>query len=121
MSQKRIDSTVDIKKPEYLKELHQFVGVANYFRDHIQQHSHIAKPLQEMITEAVRLKVKTIIWTPEAEHSFTELKRRINECPKLYYINESYLIVLRTDASDHTIGAYLYQETSEGGKNPYAS
>ncbi len=45
MSQKRIDSTVDIKKPEDLKELYQFVGVAKYFRDHIQQHSHIAQHL----------------------------------------------------------------------------
>ncbi len=70
MSKKSIENTINVKKPENLKELDQFVGVANYFRDHVQQYSHIAKPLQQMMTDAVKKRVKTIIWTPEAEESF---------------------------------------------------
>jgi hypothetical protein len=50
MSTERIKSAVDIEKPTSLRELYQFVGVANYFRDHIANHSTLAKSLNQMIT-----------------------------------------------------------------------
>ena len=47
----------------------------------------------------------------------------VNACPKLYFINSSYKIILYTDASDYAHGAYLCQirpatETSEETEEP---
>jgi hypothetical protein len=114
MSKKRID----IIEQTNLKELYQFVGVANYFRDHIADHSIIVRPLQEMIDISRKQKTKGIDWTPEGHDSFKLIKERINLCPKLYYINDSYPIELCTDASDYAIGAYLYQICPDQQQQP---
>ena len=40
----------------------------------------------------------------------------VNACPKLYFINNAYKVVLYTDASDYVHGAYMCQiaPTGEG-------
>ena len=57
MTQQRIENTVNIREPSNFKELQSYLGVANYFRDHIQNHSIISQP---MVTEANR--IKSIKW-----------------------------------------------------------
>ena len=56
---------------------------------------------------------------------FEKLKVMVNVCPKLYFINNTYSIVLYTDASDYAHGAYLCQisQTGEGKRerNQYDS
>ena len=42
----------------------------------------------------------------------------VNACPKLYFINNAYKVVLYTDASDYAHGAYLCQIAPNGeGRN----
>ena len=48
-------------------------------------------------------------WTDDALHGFEKLKTMMNACPKLYFINRTYKILLYTDASDYARGAFLYQ------------
>jgi hypothetical protein len=71
-----------------------------------------------MVALANTKRTKEILWDPEAEASFERLKELINECPKLYYLNEKYPIVLCTDASDYAIGAYLFQVDEELKERP---
>jgi len=52
MSQKRIQSTINFAKPVTLTELYSFLGLVNYFRDHIPQHSSVALSLHSMVSEA---------------------------------------------------------------------
>ena len=118
MSKERIENTVDIKQPQNLKELYSFVGVCNYFRDHIKDHSDTSRPLHSIIAKAVKLRSKLIEWTDEGIASFYKLKDQVNECPKLYYIDDKMDVYLCTDASDYAIGAYLYQLSSENKEFP---
>ena len=117
-SRTKFDYVVEFIKPSNMKELRSFVGLVNYFRDHIQNHSIITQPLQVMITEGAKTKMvrvpgkkpmQHIVWTPEAEASFAEIKLRINACPKLFFMDGKLPIFLHTDASDYAIGAYLFQ------------
>jgi len=39
MTQKRVEKTVNMRQPTNLKELQSFLGVENYFRDHVRSHS----------------------------------------------------------------------------------
>jgi hypothetical protein len=109
MSKKRIESTVNIREPDSLTELYQFLGVVNFFHDHIPNHSDISRPLTQMVAAANRLKSKYIIWSDESRLAFLRLKDLVNACPKLYYVDYTLPIYLCTDASDYAIGAYLYQ------------
>jgi hypothetical protein len=118
MSRKRIDNTINLKQPQNLKELYSFVGICNYFRDHIKHHSVLARPLQQMITKAVQHKTNSIVWDSDSVHSFQALKDSINKCPLLYYVDYKLPIYLCTDASAYAIGGYLYQLSEDGTELP---
>ena len=65
MTQKRIESTIQLAQPNSLTELYSFLGLVNYFRDHIPQHSFVAQPLHAMVSDATRTKQKQVTWTEE--------------------------------------------------------
>lgn len=118
MSDEKIRKVLDFARPRTVKQLQSFLGLINYFHDHIPNHSIIAKPLYEMTTG---LKGSTILkWSHEQHQAFENLKRAAEHCPKLYYLHEdkSYSTFVETDACDYGIGAYLYQ-TKPGDSKQY--
>ena len=118
MTALRKKNTIAFKKPTSLKELQQFVGVANYFRAHIYNHSKLLHPLIVMITEANKIPGKHITWNDTADKAFETIKKTINECPSLFYFKPELATFLHTDASDYAIGAYLYQLDEYGKERP---
>jgi hypothetical protein len=109
MSQKRIQSTIQFEKPTTLTELYSFLGLVNYFRDHIPQHSAVAHSLHNMVSVANQQTSKKIVWTEQANGDFITLKSLVNQCPKLYFLDLELPIILYTDSSDYAHGAYLCQ------------
>ena len=107
MSQKRVKSTINLVKPVALIELYSFLGLVNYFRDHIPQHSSVAHSLHNMVSDANKQKSKQFVWKPQADSDFITLKSLVNQCPKLYFLNPELPIILHTDSSDYAHGAYL--------------
>ena len=110
-SKDKKDKVKEFPKPISSKHVKSFIGLANYFRDHIPNHSSIIKPLQDLILsyEASR----KVIWTPPAEAAFELMKSSIADCSKLYFLDDDIKkspVFLETDASDYGIGAYLYQQ-----------
>jgi hypothetical protein len=61
---------------------------------------------------------KTLNWYEEAEEAFISIRRKVHECPKLYFMDEVSPIHLRTDASRYGMGAYLYQVKEDGTEYP---
>ena len=108
MTPSKIQSIVAFPKPMTNHTMRSFLGLANFIRDYVSNHSHLAHPLHAMITD--RGKNHPVVWTAEAEVSFTELKARIQACPLLYFANDKEPIVLMTDASDYGIGGHLFQK-----------
>jgi len=110
MTQKKLDSIRDFPKPLLKGDMKKFLGLANYFRDHVRDHSVLAYPLQHAI-EGYSKKDRhhKMHWTPELEANYEALKAAICNCQKLYYVDEEYPVYLQTDASDYGIGAYLKQ------------
>ncbi len=107
MSEEKRSKVIDFKKPVIAKGLKSFLGLANYFRDHIRNHSQIVRPLQEMIRNYK--KGHKLIWTDETNKAFDTIKNAINNCPKIFFIQDDAPIYLHTDASKYAIGAYLFQ------------
>ena len=100
MSKKCIESASYFSKPNSLNELQSFLGLVNYFKDNLRDHSAIAKPLYDMVTITTRNKIKLLTWTNEGHLAFETLKALVNVCSKLYFIDYSLRIILYTNASD---------------------
>lgn len=117
---KRLQEVIDFQRPETLGELKSFIGLANYVRDNVPHASDFAVKLNEMLNgyTKARSKWKTP-WTAESDQAFTDLKAAINDCQKLFWLDESSPIHLYTDASAYGIGAYLYQLV-DGKERPVA-
>ena len=104
-----IRAIVQFPRPESLKGLQSFLGLANYYRRFIQNYSKIAAPL----TDATGLTSSTrpIIWTKEMMMSFQALKRALAQGPCLNIPDPEGDFDVTTDASEDekTVGAVLTQ------------
>ena len=103
------DNVTDFPMPRKTTELRSFLGLTNYFRDHVPNHSNVVAPLHKIIDHAAK-KQSMLIWTDDAANSFQKIKDLIAKSPLLYFIHDTAPITLMTDASDYGIGGYLYQE-----------
>jgi len=103
----KLDSVVNFPKPVTQKDLKSFLGLANYFRDHIRNHSDVVANLIDA-TNPYR-KSERLVWTEVMEQEFKTIKEMIDACPQLYFLDPSAPVFLQTDASMRGMGAYLFQ------------
>jgi hypothetical protein len=82
--------------------------LVNYFRDPVNNLSNKVKPLNDIMIPYYK-KGSSIDWTPKLEECFRDVKESVGKCPKLFYVDLSLLIHVRTDASDCGIGGYIFQ------------
>ena len=117
MSTLKKNLVVQFAKPRISRQLKQFLGLANYFRDHIRNHSMVVKPMQKLLQNYNKSSV--IKWTPSADVAFEQIKDNINTCPTLFFVSDTATIFVNTDASDYGVGGYVYQVV-DGQEQPIA-
>lgn len=112
-SREKLDGIQAFPLPSTQKQLKSFIGLANYFRDHVLNHSTLIHPLQKLVdgytTQSSRY---SISWTPDTIECFEQTKKAISSCTKLFFLDPDTLknpVGLEIDASDYGIGAYLWQ------------
>lgn len=87
--------------PPNISEVHQFVGLASYYRRFMQDFATLAKSLHELIKKYARFN-----WT-ECQEAFKALKSWLISAPVLGYPLNSGELFLNTNARDLGIGAVL--------------
>ena len=108
MSTNKIHAFLDIPRPLDVTSLRSFLGVGNYFRGFIKDHSNIVSPLFQML-KGMQQKRTSLIWSPEGIEAFDTLRQRISNCPLLTFPHPTSTVILRTDASNYGIGGVLFQ------------
>jgi hypothetical protein len=106
-STEKREKVLDFPFPEKQKHLRSFLGLVNYFRDHVKGLSTMVKPLNDMVNPYK--KNTQISWTPQMEQVFIAVQEAVGNCPKLFYVDPSLPIHVRTDTSDYGIGGYIFQ------------
>jgi len=111
MTDSKLDSIRNFPQPVLKRELKSFLGLANYFRDHVRHHSSLAKPLQDAIQGySAKDRNHRIKWTDDLSSAFVTMKDAVSKSQKLNFLRDDLEIFLQTDASDYGIGAYLFQK-----------
>ncbi|KAI2653818.1 Transposon Tf2-6 polyprotein [Labeo rohita] len=105
MDDKKVQAVLNWPPPTSVKELQRFLGFANFYRRFIRNFSSVAAPL----TSLLRGGGKRLVWTPEAEKAFQQLKERFTSAPILHHPDPERGFVVEIDASNTGIGAVLSQ------------
>src|SRR5690606_33341492 len=106
MSPKKVETILQWRPPQSVKDVQSFMGFANFYRRFIKNFSGIAKPITNLTKDADD-KSKPFVWTLEADKAFEHLKRIFTTAPILAHFDPSKQIVIEADASDFAIGAVL--------------
>jgi len=115
-SREKLQEVVTFRAMATQKELRSFLGLGNYFRDHVLNYSELVHNLHQLVNPYhPRLH---IAWTPELLEELAVVKRAINDCPRLFFVDDHSKVIVHTDASDYAIGAYLFQRRDDGAEYP---
>ena len=102
----KIKSIHDWSTPTTLTELHNFVGLANFYCRFVLGFSNIAWSISQMTKGGSKTK---FIWSNPQQHAFEELKQRLCSAPVLTLPDLQQPFEIETDASDYAVGAVLTQ------------
>jgi hypothetical protein len=112
-SDEKRKKVLDFPLPSTGKKLLSFLGLVNYFRDHLPDMTGKLKDLRKLF----RSLKGPVEWTPELEQHFYTVRDTVANCPALFFPISDGEVVVMTDASDFGIGAYIFQRV-DGQERP---
>jgi RNase H-like domain found in reverse transcriptase len=105
---KKVDAILNIKPPTTRKELRQFIGIVNYYRDSWFHRSDLLAPLTELTSNKTKFQ-----WLPQPKTAFENNKQVIGSEILLAYPDFTKPFQLYTDASDLQLGPSLCRIISD--------
>eukprot|EP00981_Chlorochromonas_danica_P009000 scaffold2406_cov199-Ochromonas_danica.AAC.1 len=90
-----------------MRDMKGFLGLCNYFRDHVRDYAQKVKPLHDMVVDYK--KGKPLQWTQELKQRYEQVKEEVANCPTLFFLDPEAPVFVQTDASDYGMGAYIFQ------------
>jgi len=93
---------------KWVKEVQAFLRLMNYYQKFILNYARIAEPLTQLMH-----KNKRWHWDKKQKNAFHALKKSFSRTAHLRIFNSTCKKVLKTNTSDFTVGACLYQIEDE--------
>ncbi|GKB71038.1 putative reverse transcriptase domain-containing protein [Tanacetum coccineum] len=100
----KIESIKDWASPKTPTEIHQFLGLAGYYRRFIEGFSKISKPMMKLTQKNIKFD-----WSEKAEDAFQLLKQKLCSALILALPEGSENFVIYCDASRKGLGTVLMQ------------
>jgi len=107
MDPAKVTAVAEWPKTKNKKEVQQFLGFANYYRQFIKGFSGVAKPLTSLTGN------EPWHWNSEQQNTFEEIKKRICSEPVLIIPVDNAPYCLEADSSDYASGAILSQKVDD--------
>ncbi len=101
---KKTDAVRNWPLPKWVKKVQAFLELMNYYQKFVPNYAKIAEPLTQLMC-----KNKKWHWDKKQKNVFHTLKKSLSETAHLRILNSTCKKVLKTNASDFTVGACLYQ------------
>jgi hypothetical protein len=115
MDSAKISDITKWPQPKKLKDLQSFLGFCNFYRQFIQNYSHIAQPLFALSKKDV-----PFLWTSDQEKAFCTLIHAFFTTSVIILPNTKLPFCLITDASNYALGAILEQSNALNHWHPVA-
>ena len=101
MEQEKIMAVKEWKMPMKTKDVESFLEFANFYKQFIQNFSHIAKPLNKLKGK------EEWEWKQEYQQAFDKLKDKITSQPVLSLLKRKEKFRVETYTLGHAIGGVL--------------
>jgi hypothetical protein len=95
--------------PQNVKQLRQWLGLANYLHKYMRNYAEIVQPLTKLLRTE-----NEYIWTDEQQSAFDSVKASLQSAPILALPDFSKTFHVVCDASKFAIGCALMQHDDEG-------
>ncbi|GKA64104.1 putative reverse transcriptase domain-containing protein [Tanacetum coccineum] len=105
MDPAKIKSIKDWASPKTITEIHQFLGLAGYYRRFIEGFSKIAKPMTKLTQKSVKYE-----WGDKKEEAFQLFKKKLYSTPILALPEETENFVVYCKALHKGLCAFLMQK-----------
>ncbi|KAF1319041.1 reverse transcriptase, partial [Globisporangium splendens] len=105
----KVKAIDDWPVPQNVKQLRQWLGLANYLHKYTRNYAALVQPLTQLLKKDVEWE-----WSKDHETAFEEVKRSLREAPVLALPNHDKPFHVVCDASDYAIGCALMQHDDEG-------
>ena len=115
MDPTKVQTVLDWRTPCSVRDVQCFLGIANFYRKFIKEHSAIILPLTQLTQ-----KNQSFIWTPGAAKAFMDLKKAFTFAPILARVDPHKPFVIEVDASDFALVSILSQQGVDGQLHPVA-
>lgn len=112
-SDEKVEAIRNFKIPRTVREVRQFLGVANYYRKFVPNFSSLASPISDLIKKGKKFEM-----TEEAFEAISNLKHALTTAPVLVHPDYSKAFIVQCDASTSGIGAVLCQTDAQGFERP---
>ena len=103
-SPEKVRTIVEWPRPQSIKDVRSFLGLAGFHRRFIKQFSLKARPLTDLTKDKI-----TWQWTDKEENAFCNLKRSLLIAPVLRMPNFDLSFVVTTDSSLVFVGAIFVE------------
>ncbi|KAF1319500.1 Pol protein, partial [Globisporangium splendens] len=95
--------------PQNVKQLRQWLGLANYLHKYTRNYAALVQPLTSLLKKDNEWE-----WSEEHQAAFAEVKKSLREAPVLALADHEKPFHVVCDASDYAIGCVLMQHDDEG-------
>jgi len=108
MDPKKVNAITKWPTPNTVKDVQQFLGFCNFYRNFIQDFAKTARPMWNLTQ-----KEKPWNWGKNKEKAFTTIKDKLTSQPVLCMLTNTDPYKVECDASDYATGAVLSQKQNE--------
>ncbi|KAF1328373.1 reverse transcriptase, partial [Globisporangium splendens] len=105
----KVKSIDDWPIPQNIKQLRQWLGLANYLHKYTRNYAALVQPLTSLLKKDNEWE-----WSEEHQAAFAEVKKSLREAPVLALADHEKPFHVVCDASDYAIGCALMQHDDEG-------
>jgi len=109
MEKVKVRGVLEWPTPKCVKDVQNFLGLANYYCRFIQGFASIVRPLYDMVKKNRKWK-----WMEKQEEAFEELKKRFMQEPVLAALDLDKKMRMEVDASDYATEGVLSMEREDG-------
>ncbi|KAF1316450.1 reverse transcriptase, partial [Globisporangium splendens] len=105
----KVKSIDDWPIPQNIKQLRQWLGLANYLHKYTRNYAALVQPLTSLLKKDNEWE-----WSEEHQAAFAKVKKSLREAPVLALADHEKPFHVVCDASDYAIGCALMQHDDEG-------